>query len=110
MAYLFVGQPAQSFKLLEHDIHNRPLNEYYHYRQVYAMVYFESGGLKVASHELENLQQSYRKRATQTKSYEPLQPCCLCLYKAKQHVPIKSAIKRANIKLSAPLKIWPGKK
>lgn len=72
IAYLFVGQPAQSFKLLEHDIHNRPLNEYYYYRQVYAMVYYETGDLEVAKRELENLQQSYRKRPTQTKYDKPL--------------------------------------
>lgn len=72
IAYLFAKQPAQAFKLLEHDISQRPMNEYYYYRQVYALVYFETGDIQAAQRELENIQQSYRKRPTQTKNDKPL--------------------------------------
>ena len=72
IAYLFAGQPNQAFKLLEHDISQRPLNEYYYYRQVYAMVYFETGDIEAAQRELENIQQSYRKRPAQTKNDKPI--------------------------------------
>lgn len=62
MAYLFENQPKKAFEFLDHEISKRPETEYYFYRMVYAMVYFQLGDFDFANRELENILQSFRKR------------------------------------------------
>jgi hypothetical protein len=103
IAYLFAQQPNHAFKLLEHDISQRPLNEYYYYRQVYAMVYFETGDIEAAQRELENIQQSYRKRPVQTKDDKPLTAQLLKFIQAEATKANKERYQKALQQISASI-------
>jgi tetratricopeptide (TPR) repeat protein len=72
LAYLFDEKPKEAFKLLDHDISKRPENEYYFYRMVYAMAYYQLNDFDMASRELENILQSFRFRKPSENYDKPL--------------------------------------
>lgn len=72
LAYLFDEKPKEAFKLLDHDITKRPENEYYFYRMVYAMAYYQLNDFDMASRELENILQSFRFRKPSENYDKPL--------------------------------------
>lgn len=72
MAYLFENKPKIAFTFLDHDISKRPETEYYFYRMVYAMVYFQLGDFDMANRELENILQSFRSRKPNTQQDKTL--------------------------------------
>src|SRR5690606_24246407 len=61
ISYLFEKNHDKAFRLLENDLSKRPAHEYYYYRIVYAMVYFDSKEYLLAERELNNILQSIRK-------------------------------------------------
>lgn len=72
IAYLFDNNPQQAFKLLDHEPHKRPEHEYYFYRLVYAMVYFQLRDYTLAKRELENILQSFRFRKSAPQYDKPI--------------------------------------
>lgn len=72
IAALFHGQPGEAFKLLDQNISQRPVTEYYYYRLVYAMVYYQGGDIPNSNRELENILQSFRFRSTAQAHDKPL--------------------------------------
>lgn len=63
MAYLFDNKPREAFRFLDHDISKRPETEYFFYRLVYTMVYFQLGEHTLAEREVENIFQSFKSRS-----------------------------------------------
>jgi len=72
IAYLFDKKPEKAFDLLGQDIAKRPETEYYFYRMVYAMVYFQLNDFDLATRELENIAQSFRFRKDSIQQDKPL--------------------------------------
>lgn len=72
IAYLMLEKPDAAFKMLDHEITQRPVTEYYYYRVVYAMVYFQKHDYENAERELENIMQSFRFRKTAKQEDKPL--------------------------------------
>lgn len=72
IAYLFRDQPLKAFKLLTQDISQRPVNEYYYYRMVYAMVYHQLDDYENASRELVNILQTFRFRSDAQTHEKPI--------------------------------------
>ncbi len=72
MAALFLKQPEEAFQMLDQNISQRPVADYYYYRLVYAMVYYQGGDTANANRELENILQSFRFRSTAQKHDKPL--------------------------------------
>ncbi len=61
ISFLLDNNHNKAFNLLENDLLKRPAHEYYYYRIVYAMVYFDSKEYLLAERELNNILQSIRK-------------------------------------------------
>jgi|GEM_PF-6840441 hypothetical protein len=72
IALLFDNKPNEAFRCLDHEISKRPETEYYFYRMVYAMVYFQLNDFDLANRELENILQSFRFRKTTQQDDKPL--------------------------------------
>lgn len=72
IAYLMLGNPERSFGLLHPEIASRPVTEYYYYRLVYAMVYYQKGDMENAEREIDNILQSFRFRKTAKLEDKPL--------------------------------------
>lgn len=72
IAYLMLGKTDVSFKMLHHEITQRPVNEYYYYRLVFAMVYYQRNDMENAEREIENILQSFRFRKTARLEDKPL--------------------------------------
>lgn len=101
IAYLFDNNPQQAFNLLDHEPHKRPEHEYYFYRLVYAMVYFQLRDYTLAKRELENILQSFRFRQSAPQYDKPLVKFMLRLTEVadiKGHEKyFSAALKKANI-------------
>jgi hypothetical protein len=61
ISLLFDNNTEKAFELLENDLSKRPVLEYYYYRVIYAMVYYQSGDYQLAEREITNILQSVRK-------------------------------------------------
>ncbi|MGQ3013850.1 MAG: hypothetical protein ACT6QS_09095 [Flavobacteriales bacterium] len=72
IACLMLNKPAEAFRLLDPEIIRRPVTEYYYYRLVYAMVYFQKNDLDNAEREIGNILQSFRFRKNARSEDKPL--------------------------------------
>ncbi|MBL0912747.1 MAG: hypothetical protein IBJ09_10280 [Bacteroidia bacterium] len=72
IACLMLDRPADAFRLLDPEIIRRPVTEYYYYRLVYAMVYFQKGDMDNAEREIGNILQSFRFRRNARVEDKPL--------------------------------------
>lgn len=72
IAYLMLDDAKTAFKMLDQEISKRPVSEYYYYRLVYAMVYFQRKDWDNAEREIENILQSFRFRKSAKKEDQPL--------------------------------------
>lgn len=62
IALLFENKAEKAFQLLTQDISQRPVHDYYYFRTIYAMVYFQLKDTDNALREVENILQSFRFR------------------------------------------------
>lgn len=100
IAYLMMGKADTAFKMLDHEITQRPVTEYYYYRMVYAMVYFQKGDYENAERELENIMQSFRFRATAKQEDKPLVKLLQKLVMAESYLNQKEKYKNEIQKIS----------
>lgn len=96
MALLFENKPKEAFLLLDHDISKRPENEYYFYRMVYSMVYYQLNDFDLAARELENILQSFRFR-------KPIEAYDKALVKAMQQLLATHALRHQKEKYAKEL-------
>jgi len=62
IALLFENKAELAFRVLTQDISQRPVHDYYYFRTIYAMVYFQLKDTDNALREVENILQSFRFR------------------------------------------------
>ncbi len=62
IALLFENKAELAFRELTQDISQRPVHDYYYFRTIYAMVYFQLKDIDNALREVENILQSFRFR------------------------------------------------
>jgi hypothetical protein len=97
IAFLFDNKPQQAFQYLDQEISKRPETEYYFYRMVYAMVYFQLNDFDLANRELENILQSFRFRKTTQQDDKPL-------VKLMQKLLFITSLQHNTVKYKAELK------
>lgn len=72
IALMFENKAERAFELLTQDISQRPVNDYYYFRIVYAMVYVQLNDIDNALREVENILQSFRFRKNAPTVDKPL--------------------------------------